>query len=1483
MIQQETFRHDQDSADLRAVHGLLKSEAESLVHNWHFSHKPVGKAAARRYWRIVRDQKDALLARARRQPNDGAFDMQSQGQIDQIIRKHKWLLKGVFEELAEEWESFGQLPETWLEGGEIQPRVFLLINTFLTVTQDRWTRDTWAFYLSEIERREPLMVREIWSSVKALKLLLLQRLCRYSNVSKETNQEQNGDTSLQRFQTCVRSLERVGNVEWDRFLEPLIPLDRILRQDPAGAYSGMELVSRLRYHGKVEQLARRSDMSEVQVAQTAIAMAQEVERRGNADKREMHVGYYLVDEGVEQLAQRVGHHPTINERIRSILRNHPDEFYIGGIEVITGLLIFAILMPHVSGSSSMTADIFALLLMIIPASQSAVDLLNNLVSRIFVAQALPKMDFSLGVPAEFSTLVVVPTLLLNEEQIRSLVEDMEIRYLANHDRNIHFALLTDLADSVKRPNPNDSSELVDLAVKLIDELNERYWPGGNGIIFLLHRHRIFNKRQQVWMGWERKRGKLLDLNKLIAGEEDAFPVKSHMLPDIRNIRYVITLDSDTQLPRGSAHRLIGTMAHPLNRAVVDKQSRIVRKGYGILQPRVNISVHSANHSRLAALQSGETGMDPYSRAVSDVYQDLYGEAIFTGKGLYDVAVLHAVLNKRFPRNSLLSHDLIEGAYGRVGLVSDVEVVDDYPSHYSAWSRRRHRWVRGDWQTIQWLLNRVPNEQGKYVKNPISLTSKWRILDNLRRSLVEIATLVLLLAGWIGLPGGALYWTIATLALLIIPIYVQLAFSILPAVLGFNLRSFRQAIADCVDEHGRVLVTVIFLPSQVMITLDAIFRANFRRFVTGERLLEWETAAEAELKSSGTPVDRYLRAMPVFVVLLAVVFFFHNSHNLLIASPILLLWGLTNPFVVWLNAKPVQADYRPHPEQVIFLHNIALRTWRYFVEFSTSENHWLIPDNVQESDMRHAERVSPTNVGLLLNARQAALEFGYLTLSEFAQLTTKMLDTIDRMPKHRGHLFNWTSTQTLETMQPFLVTTVDSGNLAGSLISLSSGCRELLDRPMISRDLLNGLRDHIQILQLQGMPWPADSINLEDDESDASWIDTLLQLGDSLRVKIEPSVDPDAKWWIDQVWCRLEAIREYAEQYLPWHIPEYREVRQTVLHDLAAKMLRVTPQTMQSLLDEIRRRLQIAILALDTDTLSKQSCQQLLDSIAAAEVRLDVLFAELRRIDDRSSRLVWEMDFTFLQNPERGLLSTGYLTQEGGLEPSCFDLIASEARMAAFVAIAKGDIPQQTWFRMGRPSVSVAGIKLLLSWTGTMFEYLMPTLWMRTDPNTFLYRSIIGVVQVQRWFARRNRVPWGISESGYSDTDIDGNYLYHAFGIPDIALKYSAQAGPVISPYSSCLALEVDPSAALSNLKSLQKMGWLGRYGFYEAVDYRSGDLSHGRPPYTLVRSWMVHHQGMSLLAICNCLRGSVFQRWFHKSPMVQATERLLHEQTQMAD
>ena len=459
----------------------------------------------------------------------------------------------------------------------------------------------------------------------------------------------------------------------------------------------------------------------------------------------------------------MGFHAPISLRIRSAIRANADDFYITGIAVVTIFFIAAALFPLLPNYPVLGKLAITFVLMIMPAMQCVVELMNNSVTAIFDPEALPKMDFSERIPGDCATLVVVPTLLLSERQVRDLVNEMEVRFLANRDPNLHFALVSDLPDSVNKPHDNDSSPLVSLALQLIKDLNARYNAPGHGGFLLLHRHRIFNVRQGVWMGWERKRGKLLDLNKLLVGEYDAFPIKAGRLEALRKVRYILTLDSDTQLPRGSAARMIGAIAHPLNQAIIDPKLRIVVEGYGILQPRVGVSVSSASRSRLAAIYSGQSGFDIYTQAISDAYQDLYGEGSFTGKGIYEVPVLHAVLNRRFPRNSLLSHDLIEGAYARAGLASDIEVIDDYPSHYSAYTRRKHRWVRGDWQIAQWMFSHVPDESNRMAPNPISEVSRWKIFDNLRRSLVEPFTFILFVAGWLWLPGGPLYWTIVPLA------------------------------------------------------------------------------------------------------------------------------------------------------------------------------------------------------------------------------------------------------------------------------------------------------------------------------------------------------------------------------------------------------------------------------------------------------------------------------------------------------------------------------------------------------------------------------------------------------------------------------------------------------------------------------------------------------------------------------------------------
>jgi hypothetical protein len=616
--------------------------------------------------------------------------------------------------------------------------------------------------------------------------------------------------------------------------------------------------------------------------------------------------------------------------------------------------------------------------------------MNQLTHFLLTPQKLYRLDFSKGIPASCTTMVVVPTLLLNEEHIRQIVQDLEVRYLANRDANLHFALLTDLPDSLRLFSEKD--HLVDLCSTMIQELNNKYGGQGKGTFFLLHRHRSYNAAEGKWMGWERKRGKLLDFNNLLRNHADNFPVKIGDLSILPRIRYVITLDSDTQLPKDTAHKLVGTLAHPLNRAVVDAGTNIVVEGYGILQPRIGMSVWSSTQSRLASLYSGETGLDNYAHAVSDVYQDLFGEGSYAGKGIYEVDIFQQVLAQRFPCNVLLSHDLIEGNYIRAGFVSDIELIDHFPSHFSAYRRRKHRWVRGDWQIIWWLFPRVPDYWGNRVPNPLPLIARWKILDNLRRSLSEIATFWLLIGGWFFLPGGPLYWTAATLVLLVMPTYLQLFLAVFRHGISWKWSGFwRETVRGFIDRHVQVFLTLAFLSYQALVNFDAIVRTLVRLTLTRKKLLEWEPAAQSELRCDRqTPVDIYLEWTPWLSLTLGGALALLRPEALPPGLPVLGLWGMAKPFCRWLNRPAFTPGPSLPRHDKAFLRSVALRTWRFFHQFSTAETHWLIPDNLQQDPLTVTYKVSPTNLGLLLNARLAAYEFGFLTVEEYLHLSEATL-------------------------------------------------------------------------------------------------------------------------------------------------------------------------------------------------------------------------------------------------------------------------------------------------------------------------------------------------------------------------------------------------------------------------------------------------------------------------------------------------------------
>ena len=1397
----------------------------------------------------------------------------------------RWLYENVrllhteHQSTVEALKPLRKMPHVRTRKGDVIPRALALAEGFLEACSCQFSEQKFTFFVTVLQQTTDLVLelRELWAFPSALKLVLLERI-----VAGEKQSLGSFGSESTNIGNCVRSLRDIGHTSWKEVIEPLIVFDYVLRMDPANCYARMDFESRDRYRNKLADIAEHSGRTEMEIAHAALDLAQTAAVKTYSDSRvalrESHCGYYLVDDGVPLLNAKVGFKYPLAKKVQTKMREYPDQWFLLGIGSLTYAIVFATAVLTGDVGSSFGLVLLSMFALLLPSSQSAVQFMNHVTTTLLPTETLPKLDFSEGVPADCLTMVAVPSLLMSPEQVSGLVEDLEVRFLGNHDPNIHFALLTDLRDS--HEPVGEDSPLVDLCAQLIRELNDKYAGQQMGSFFLFHRRRDYNAPERAWMGWERKRGKLLDFNRLLRGQFDRFPVKVGDLRILPHVRFVITLDSDTELPRGAAHRMIGALAHPLNAAIIDSRKNIVTAGYGILQPRVGISVQSTARSRLAAIYAGETGLDIYTRAVSDAYQDLYSEGIFIGKGIYEVDTVYRVLERRFPRNILLSHDLIEGAYTRTGLVSDIEIIEDYPSHYSAYNRRKHRWLRGDWQIADWLHARVPNESGAQVPNPISLISSWKIFDNLRRSLVEPATFLLFVFGWVLLGGSPARWTIATLCILLLPPWWQFVLNLARAVWARNVIAAREAFTALHSVNVSLFFTLTFLAHQTLLSLDAVTRALVRRFITHRRLLEWETAEEAEMAQRGrAPVDRYLDWMPFLAIGLGGFIWLVRPRALPAALPVLLLWASSKLLSKWLNQPSAALPEKSARKDVLFLRRAALRTWRYFAEFSSEEHNWLIPDNVQEQPPAIAARISPTNLGFLLNARQVACKFGYLTLPEFAQQTLRTLATAAELPKYRGHLFNWYDTRTLQPLPPLFISSVDSGNLLASLWTLQQGCLASLQEPLLQPCLLEGLVDHLLLLEELGL-LSRKQLGIEDGETVTDeWLESVMNLLDAAfddaRTAATTCKDAsDAQRLVEEASRRLQAIQQTVRSYAPWFLPEFAALRKHPAINLPLTD-KISVDLLPAYVDQIQVRLRQAAKLLVSSE-HRLQCERLSKLLPEAGFNAARLVEDIRSIASETAEFADEMDFGLLLNRRRKLMSVGFDVESGQLHPACYDLLATESRTAIFVAIAKDDIPQQSWFLLGRAHTLDRGRPVLLSWTGTLFEYLMPTLWMQSYPNTLLERTRVAAVRSQQGYATSKGIPWGISESACYRFDEAGNYQYHAFGLPQLALNKAEVNTVVVSPYSTFLALSTDPSAAICNLRRMAELGWFGSYGFYEAADY---GLARRRlwHPHQLVKCWMVHHQGMSLLAIANFLKENTVQEWFHSDRRVQATELLLQE------
>jgi len=1299
------------------------------------------------------------------------------------------------------------------------------------------------------------------------------------------NQQQAADQVS--ISNSIGSLRALGGMDWREFVETMSIVEQTLREDPDGAYGGMDFATRDRYRHAIERMAKTSSLSEAEVARCAIQLAQAaqpaepVQQDGSA--RAAHVGFYLIDQGLRVLETQAQVRFSLAERLAKIGARRPLGWYLGAIALLTLLFSTGLLALALSQGLPLEMRVPIGLLALLSSSQLALSLVNWLVTLLVHPHPLPRMDFSAGIPAQSRTLVVVPAMLSDAQNVDDLAEALEVRFLANRDGNLYFGLLTDFRDAQEEMLAEDEP-LLCLAAARIEALNAKYRTADQDIFFLFHRPRRWNPQERIWMGYERKRGKLSDLNALLRGNAaERFSRIAGDTACLANIKYVITLDTDTQLPRDVARQLVGAMAHPLNRAHYDAARQRVCAGYGILQPRVSVSLEGANRSHYARLHGADSGIDPYTRAVSDVYQDVFGEGSFIGKGIYEVDTFEQALNERFPENRILSHDLLEGCYARAGLLSDVHLYEDYPAHYSADVSRRQRWIRGDWQLLGWLLPRVPGPRRHRQKNPLSWLSQWKLFDNLRRSLVPMALTLLLLLGWtlLASPG---FWTWAVIGIVLIPPLIASVPELFYKPREVRFSQHLAAVRDTAMQRlAQAAFTLACLPYEAYFSLDAILRTAGRMGFTHRRLLEWNPSGEAA-RDSRTDFAAALRAMwsaPLIALAAIGYLLLFKPAVLAIAAPILLLWLGSPALAWWLSQALARREARLTLTQSVFLRKLSRKTWAFFETFVGAEDHWLPPDNYQE--YRGAvlvHRTSPTNIGLSLLANLSAYDFGYIPAGQLIERTAHTLRTMHGLERHRGHFYNWYDTLTLQALHPKYVSTVDSGNLAGHLLTLRPGLQALPGDPILGARVFDGLHDTLGILvDSVGGVTPAALAQFQKDLQSAcdakprtlaqAWriLDRLTAHAAEYAGSVGTDPVTDAIGWAQTLTRQCQSALDELTLLAPWLL---LPAAPSGLGDYPGSGAIPTLRELARFEAEVLPVIEQQLGAAEGEWLQGfQRC------ITAASHYAMERIAEIERLAMQASEFA-RMEYDFLYDKVSRLLAIGYNVDALRRDASYYDLLASEARLINFVAIAQGQVPQESWFALGRLLTSAGGEPVLLSWSGSMFEYLMPLLVMPTFDNTLLDQTYRAAVARQIEYGKQRGVPWGMSESGYHLVDVHLNYQYRAFGVPGLGLKRGLADDLVIAPYATALALMVAPEAACLNLQRLAQAGLEGKFGLYEAIDYTPSRQRRGETS-TVVRSYMAHHQGMSLLSLAYLLLARPMQKRFASDPLFQATMLLLQE------
>ncbi|AWW26620.1 GH36-type glycosyl hydrolase domain-containing protein [Acetobacterium sp. KB-1] len=1339
-----------------------------------------------------------------------------------------------------------------------------------------------------------------------------ENLNKLGATTEEITQKEHGAQSVNTISmgNTITSLHFFSSLDWSELFETVSMVEQILKKDPDGTYPLMDIATRSHYRTKVEELALGFGVSEIYLAKEAILFAEEAfadrdqsQLENPAIQKTWHVGYYLIGKGLKSLENKEKKINSFRPKAESMGIKNPGILYLGSMGLITLLfLLAAVRYATITASSHLVLfSVLVIIAVLIPASEIAVDAVNWIVSHALKPAFFPRLQLREGIPKSMSTIVAVPTLLSDQKRVKELLAGLESHYLSNREDNLYFALVGAFSDADKSAMKDDP-EIIKTALAGINALNLKYAPVGSDKFYFFHRDSQYNEKNDKWFGWERKRGALMEFNDLIMGATDtSFVYASAKKPPFDYVKYVITLDSDTILPMGMAKKMIATMAHPLNQPVIDKQRGVVVEGYGLMQPRIEVENESSNKSLFSRIFTGQEGIDPYATAISDVYQDLFGEGIFVGKGIYDLAVFQTIMKDAIPDNTILSHDLLEGSYVRTGLVTDLKLVDSYPSKYNSFSARLHRWVRGDWQLVPILFRKIFDRRHDKIFNPLSRLSKWKMFDNLRRSLVPPALMLLVFLSFSILPGSIFFW----FGFFLLP---QI-FSLVMGIIGYlvsarfgndRIKRYMPVMFGLKAVLMQFLLVLIFLPYQAWLMSHAIMVTLTRVFITRKNLLEWVTADDTE-KFQKNSLISYVFTMkaallqaPIPVILAL----FFKPEALLLSLFFFAIW-VVSPVIAWFISRDHQQKVLTLSEpESSELGRITRKTWRYFEDFSNAKSHYLIPDNYQADPPRGiAQRTSPTNIGLGLLAPLTARDFGYIGTGQMMALIDKTVDTIEGLEKWQGHLLNWYDTLTLKPLRPAYISTVDSGNFLCYLVTLKQGLLDYLKSPLIDSRFLSGIRDTLHCVgktdyAVDGKIPMRDNVETAVDLK--KWHHTLETL-----IKADAMAELDEGVWKTKIVAMITLFNTEMTTFLPGigllnKMPERlmdmaaakkEAASDAVFEDLKNFKIRLTdnadlidlPKHHQQTVAMVNRLLE-AVKKWDQDDYREELAWLEETKIAlsaaatASQDFVDQYTNLLRRID----ALVDAMEFLPLYDKKKELFSIGFNLEDNKLTNSFYDLLASEARQTSYICIAKGKIPASHWFKLGRALTNVDHYKGLISWTGTMFEYLMPLLIMKSYQNTLLDETYSFVIKSQMKYGDQREMPWGTSESGYHAMDKHHDYKYKAIGVPWLGLKRGLIDDAVTAPYATFLALMVNPEAAIKNIRRLKADGLEGPYGFYEAADYTPERLGF-ETKRALVKSFMAHHQGMSLMALNNCVNHNIMQTRFHNDPEIHAARLLLQE------